>query len=957
VAPSPLIFVVPDAPEGPIKAKPLDSGSLPVEADPETLGKHLTSLTEAPSLELARSVHRRVAELLLSDASGASKISNAFLETVKSADVPNPEIHAIAWRCKAEASVYTGRLKQARMAYEEASQWAEESRNPSLLGQILVGRIGVLTAMGSRRDAPSLIKKAERLLTKSGDLVYLAKLHMNLGSAHYHGERYADAHKAYKRAGEAFESAGLKDATWVGLLLNQGIACTHLFKLEDARDLFLRTESYGRELGLDRLIAQAQYNRSSVEVLRGDFRSALRLLEDSESTFDSQGIRDMQAASLLARAEIYLELSMPRDALDLSRSAAEIFQQEEMALDATLARIAEARSLHLLDRGTDAVSLLETVLHFYDRRKIRPRRATVLLHLARAQLSLGHPEKSIQSAHRALRTFQSLGMSQAEAQTRCILAEAHSQRDHLAKAVKSLHPSLEFSGHLPIGTRFYLWALAGRVSRARGQRSQALGQLRRAAGYLEDQRRLIPGLEMRARVFENQVRVYHDLIDLLVDSPTPSFSPVFRLVESARGRGFRERQIGIRGKSPQDLLQRRALLGSLVGRLEELELGEKADQHTDEIRRLRPRILTLEKDISRKVRRLESKETASRRWKGGVDPDELTPLLRRDETLLEFFVLDHKVIALVLQRDHKTLHTLPSRVEDMKTAVESIGTQLDFMAATAARPIGSLDFHREACEADLRALHRMLVSPLADLLPARGRLTIVPHGFLHLVPFECLHDGNDYVHERWDIARCPTADFLEGRRRPVRKTSQRALISGTIEAGPAFVGREIEAVSAMLPTSSVRVLRDPTPDAFLREAPMADILHLSTHGVFREDNPMFSRLSLKDGAIFLADILDHRLKADLVVLSSCSSGRVFTGHGDDLSGVAHGFLASGARRLVASLWRIHDEATEAWMKAFYQTLMNDPKRDPIRALRTAGRQVREQWNHPFYWGGFCIHGS
>ena len=68
-----------------------------------------------------------------------------------------------------------------------------------------------------------------------------------------------------------------------------------------------------------------------------------------------------------------------------------------------------------------------------------------------------------------------------------------------------------------------------------------------------------------------------------------------------------------------------------------------------------------------------------------------------------------------------------------------------------------------------------------------------------------------------------------------------------------------------------------------------------------------------------ADVLNAKLRAKLVVLSCCKSGR-----GDIKSegvvGIARAFLGAGARSVIVSLWAIDDQSTLAFMKVFYEHL-------------------------------------
>ncbi len=73
-----------------------------------------------------------------------------------------------------------------------------------------------------------------------------------------------------------------------------------------------------------------------------------------------------------------------------------------------------------------------------------------------------------------------------------------------------------------------------------------------------------------------------------------------------------------------------------------------------------------------------------------------------------------------------------------------------------------------------------------------------------------------------------------------------------------------------------------------------DLIHISTHGNFRKDNPMFSSIRLGDGPLNLYDLYQMQLDAALITLSGCSTGMNVIAPGDELLGLQRGLLYAGA---------------------------------------------------------------
>jgi CHAT domain-containing protein/predicted negative regulator of RcsB-dependent stress response len=144
------------------------------------------------------------------------------------------------------------------------------------------------------------------------------------------------------------------------------------------------------------------------------------------------------------------------------------------------------------------------------------------------------------------------------------------------------------------------------------------------------------------------------------------------------------------------------------------------------------------------------------------------------------------------------------------------------------------------------------------------------------------------------------------------------------------------------------------------------IVHFATHAILNNQSPDLSGIVLslfdqrakpQDGFLRLHDIYNLHLSADLVVLSACNTALGRDVRGEGLVGLTRGFMHAGASSVVASLWKVDDDATAELMKNLY-TFMLQEGLSPSDALRHAQLEMlkRRQWREPYYWAAFVIQG-
>jgi CHAT domain-containing protein len=442
---------------------------------------------------------------------------------------------------------------------------------------------------------------------------------------------------------------------------------------------------------------------------------------------------------------------------------------------------------------------------------------------------------------------------------------------------------------------------------------------------------------------DNQ-RYYEKLVDLYIK--LGKFTEAFEYAERGKSRALvdmlaSKQNFGIRRIAGNKTVDSSALLNDLK-KAEAVLAAQSGPEHVRNARGLA--------DAARAKLKSETPELAALVGVTYTPAAELRQMLRPDETLVEYYGGSDKLYAFVVTRDKIRALTLDALV------LKQIQGFRQALQNPDSRDTGSFS----------KKLYASLISPLQ--IPKQGRLTVVPHGGLHYLPFAALSDGKSSLLERHSLRVLPSASVLSllaGRKQP---DTQNLLILGNPDLGqPDYdlpgAQKEAEQIASIRPNTKLLLRADASKEAVSRMGPQYGYLHFASHGIFDARKPRQSGLLLSvkpgsaeptDGMLTVDDLYTLDLKADLVTLSACETALGSIQTGDDVIGLTRGFFFAGANSIVSTLWQVDDTATEQIMVKFYQLL---PSLGKSEALRQAQLAVKAKYPHPFYWAAFQLAGN
>lgn len=571
------------------------------------------------------------------------------------------------------------------------------------------------------------------------------------------------------------------------------------------------------------------------------------------------------------------------------------------------------------------------------------------------------------------------------------------------------------------GEALTLYNLA-HVERDRGNLAEAKRHIKTAVEIVESQRTNVTSHDLRTSYFARVRNTYELNINILMrlhnENPGAGFDvEAFEVSERARARSFFE--LLREGRAVRDgvdpvLLAKEKQLNDAINTKAQLHAQLLAAKQNDEAANLSKELdsLIAELDHVRVQIQQASPKLATLNMPELLTLKDVQQRVLDDETvLLEFVLGDDRSYVWVVTGTAYSSYALPGRakIEEAAQRLHDLFTKYQPIAgeSTAARVERQKQTDVEV-HTETGLLSEAILGPLAGEINKR-RLLVVADGALQYVPFQLLRvpGSENPLISKHVIVNSPSAS-LQALLKDESQRRSRAVNAVAVLADPVFEADDprLKSKSQTTPSNETAEIRQALRDVGVApeiprliasrteaEAIMAAasanatlalgfaanrelvfselatyrIVHFATHGMINSERPELSGIVLslfdsegrpQNGFLRLHEIYNLRLNADLVVLSACSTGLGKDVRGEGMIGLTRGFMSAGASGVIASLWKVDDDATAELMKHLYQGMFQKGLR-PAEALREAQLAMSKQkrWQSPYYWAGFVIQGQ
>lgn len=932
-------------------------------ADDASRARYLAGHRKLCSATIAQQLNEIVRTKLRADTRVALALAEVAVAIARKSR--SREILGRTLRSKANALYMIGDNQRALGLHAEAIEIFRKIGNAQEEARTLIPSIQPFILLGEYDQAFAAAENAKQIFERLGDRQRLGHLEINVGNIYHRQDRFEEGLACYERGYQMLlpfrDSEGLAVA-----LYNMSVCLITLNDFPRALATYERAREMFVQHRMTLLVTQSDYNIAYLYYLRGEYSRAIEMLRATRQQCEHNGDAHVLALCYLDLSEIYLELNLSAEAQEVAHEGYLRFQKLGMGYEEAKCQANEAMALSQLGKALRSIELFDQARGKFVQEKNLVWPWLIDLYEALVLYNEGRFFESRRFCSRAMTFFETSFLPGKAILCELLLARLSLRTGDLTAARGECEKALSRLSSLERPSlRYQAEFLMGQLQQASDDRPSAYRSYQKAREALEALRSALRGEELKIAFMGNRLEVYERLAELCLsdDSRPNAAEESFGYMEMAKSRSLAELLIHHAQAVPatdagqsglvRRIREMREELNWYYRRLEQEQL-RTADPSPERIETLQKQALAHENELLRAVRELPTPETAIalNQQQTVASLESIRSCLLPETALVEYFLINGEFVAAVLTRENLEIVSLTpvSRVVNLLRRLHFQMAKFHLGSAYTERFEEPL---LAAARTHLSELYLELFAPLRDRLGAR-HLVIVPHGVLHYLPFHALFDGEQYLIDSHGISYAPSAAIFALCQQKASRATGPPLVLGIPDARAPLILEEARSVVKILGNAELLLGSEANEQVLRTKGRHSRLIHIATHGTFRQDNPMFSGIRLGDAYLSLYDLYQLKFEADLVTLSGCATGLNVITAGDELLGLIRGLLYAGAQSLLLTLWNVHDRSTAEFMVGFYERLQSGAEKSA--ALRGAMQDLRERYPHPYHWAPFILIG-
>jgi CHAT domain-containing protein len=358
----------------------------------------------------------------------------------------------------------------------------------------------------------------------------------------------------------------------------------------------------------------------------------------------------------------------------------------------------------------------------------------------------------------------------------------------------------------------------------------------------------------------------------------------------------------------------------------------------------------------------------------GILPADMAVLLYviNDNKLLIFSLTNEKLGITPLDLKGDITRTIREYAALLKLPGKATGTGAIRVRSTIEDEEDNIDVSKLSFKDVSEKMYQLLISPVAAHIANKKKLCIIPNGDLGNVPFQSLGyksgaDGFRFLIEDMMVFYTSRMKIFDVEP-PANANMSSFAVFGVPDQTLKYTEQEAKSIGGIMKISDGVYTDSRATEGQAKESLVQKkYVHFATHGVLNYTDYNASYLKFlpsadtaegNNGKLTIDEIYGLKIAGcELVTLSACETAvsRQKT-KGWKIS-PANSLLRKRVKTVIATMWKVDDEATSILMNEFYGQLSTGKEKGESLRLAQETLSKNSRYSHPYFWSAFVLYGD